>query len=81
MKKKNWILTGLAAILVASFFLFIGFSSNASAQKEKSTCCNQKTSTGPGGKNCSTRSSSPASWEIFPENLSRQFLYILPLGY
>jgi hypothetical protein len=81
MKKKNWILTGLVTFLLASSFLFIGFSSHASAQKNKSTCCCQKMSVSSGGKNCAARTKSSASGEMILENLSTQFLFISPLGY
>jgi hypothetical protein len=87
MKKKNLILTGLVAVLVASFFLIVGFSSYTSAQKDKSTCCNQKMPaqgvqrTGPGGKNCATKKNSSSAGEMIMENLSSQFLSISPFGY
>jgi hypothetical protein len=83
MKKKNWILSGMGAILVAASFLIIGFSSHASAQKDKSTCCCQKTSAGPGagGGKCDDKANSPKSGETILDNLSRQFLFISPSGY
>jgi len=81
MKKKNWILSGFVAVLVASCFLFIGFSSHAFAQKDKSTCCSQSLSAGSGGKNCAAKTNSSASGEMILENLSRQFLFITPLRY
>jgi hypothetical protein len=78
MKKKNWILTGVVAILVTSGFLFIGFSSHASSQKDKATCCSQKMAP---GKNCSAKPNNRTSGEMILENLSTQFLFISPLGY
>jgi len=73
MKNKNWVIPGLIAILVASSFLVIGFSSHASAQKEKSTCCSQKM------KSCDGRIKSAVPGDLIMENLSRQFLGISPL--
>jgi hypothetical protein len=81
MKIKNWVLPGLIAILVASGFLFIGFSSHASAKKEKSTCCSQKMSAKPGGKGCDETKNSPATGDMILENFSRQFLSISPLAH
>ena len=87
MKIKNWILPGLVAILVAAYFLIVGFSPRASAQKDKSTCCSQKMSahgvlqTGPGGKGCDVKINNSEPGEMMLENLSRQFLSISPLGY
>jgi hypothetical protein len=75
MKKKNWILTGLVVVIAASCFLIIGSASYALPQKDQSTCCSQKM------KNCAAKSDSPASGEMFMENLSRQFLSITSLGY
>jgi hypothetical protein len=87
MKKKNWILPGLVAILVAAYFLMVGFSPRATAATDKSTCCCQKMSvhgvprTGPGGENCAAGTKGSASGEMILENLSRQFLSISPFGY
>jgi hypothetical protein len=77
MKKKNWILSGMAAILVAASFLIIGFSSHASvsSQKDKPTCCCQKK-----GK-CDDKANSSGSGETILDNLSRQFLFISPSVY
>jgi hypothetical protein len=75
MKKKNWILPGLIAILIAACFLFVGFSSYNSAQKEKSTCSSQQI------KDCTPKTNKPASGEMILDNLSRQFLSITTLGY
>jgi len=75
MKKKTWILSGLVAVVAASCFLIIGFSSHASAEKDKSTCCCQKM------KNCASKTKNPVHGEIGMENLSRQFLSITSFGY
>ena len=75
MKKKNWILTGIAAAMVAYCFLIIGFSSHASAKNDKSTCCCQKL------KNGASKTKNPAHGEIGMENFSRQFLSITSFGY
>jgi len=75
MKKKNWILTAFVAVVVASCILFIGFSSHASAQKDKSTCCSQNVN------KCAAKTSSPGSGEMILDNLYRQFLAIKPFEY
>ncbi|HEY6062587.1 MAG TPA: hypothetical protein VIV35_03200 [Chitinophagaceae bacterium] len=75
MTKKNWILPGLVAILVAAYFLMVGFSPSATASKDKSTCCCQKM------KNCAVKTRGSASGEMILENLSRQFLSISPFEY
>jgi hypothetical protein len=75
MKKKNWILPGLVAILAAVYFLIVGFSPRVPAQKDNSTCCCQKM------KNCAAKTKGSASGEMILENLSRQFLSISPFGY
>lgn len=75
MKNKNWVIPSLIAILVASCFLIIGFSSHASAQKEKSTCCSQKM------KGCDGKTNSSATGDMIMENLSRQFLQISTLAH
>lgn len=74
MKNKNWVISGLIAVLIASSFLIIGFSSHASAQKEKSTCCSQKM------KDCDGKMNRSTSGDMIMENLSRQFLGISALG-
>lgn len=74
MKKKNWILPGLVAILVAAYFLMVGFSPRPPAQKDQPTCCTQKM------KNCAAKPNSQGSGEMILENLSRQFLSISPFG-
>jgi hypothetical protein len=78
MKNKNWILPGLIAVIVAAGFLAIGFSSHASAQKIKdnSTCCQQQKM-----KECSGNVNGTSPGGMIPENLSRQFLLITPLGH
>ncbi len=81
MKKKNWILPGLVAILAVAYFLMVGFSPRVPAQKDKSTCCNQKMSVEPGGKNCAPKTDSHGSGEMILDNLSRQFLSVSPFGY
>ena len=81
MKNKKWILPALIAILVASSFFIIGFSSHASAQKEKSTCRSQKMPAGSAGKGCDTRIKTATPGDMILENFSRQFLTISPSGY
>ncbi|HMK27854.1 MAG TPA: hypothetical protein VK483_17605 [Chitinophagaceae bacterium] len=81
MKNKNWIIPTLIAVLVASSFFIIGFSSHASAQKERSTCCSQKMSPGPAGKGCNGKIKTTTPGDMILENFSRQFLAISPLGY
>jgi len=75
MKKKNLLLAGLLAILLASCILIVGFSAHDSAKKEKSTCCNQKIS------NCTVKTNCESRVENFPENFSLQILSISPYGY
>jgi hypothetical protein len=75
MKKKNWILPGLVVILMAAYFLMVGFSPRAAAQIEKSTCCTKKM------KNCEGRNNSATPGDIILENFSRQFLIISSFGY
>ena len=80
MKNKNWVLPALIAILVASCFLIIGFSSHASAKKEKkenSTCCSQKMKI----KDCDVKTNGPSTGDMILENFSRQFLRIPSFGY
>jgi len=75
MKKKNWILPGVVAILVAAYFLIVGFSPRAAAQKEKSTCCSQKM------KDCEGKINGATPGDIMLDNISRQFLSISTLVY
>lgn len=75
MKKKNWILPGLVAILVVAYFLMVGFSPRAAAQKEKSTCCTQKM------KSCEGENNSDTPGDMMLDNISRQFLSISTLVY
>ncbi len=77
MKKKNWILSGLAAFLIVAGSLAIGFSSRASSvQKQKAdpaaTCC-QKTN------QCTDKTG--GSGEILLDNVSRQFMTIFAAGH
>ena len=78
MKNKKWILPALVTILVAFSFFIIGFSSHASVQKERSTCCSQKMPAG--GKGCDGRIKTATPGDIILENFSRQFLTISPLA-
>jgi hypothetical protein len=80
MKNKNWIIPALIAILLVSSFFIIGYSSHASVQKEKSTCCSQKMSTGSAGKGCDGGIKTTTPGDMILENFSRQFLTISPLG-
>jgi hypothetical protein len=75
MKKKNWILPGLVAILVAAYFLMVGFSPRVSVQNEKSTCRSQKM------KGCAGKINNSPSGEMFLDNISRQFLSVSSLVY
>ena len=75
MKNKNLLLTTLATILLASYFVIAGFSSAPSKETDKSTCCSQKM------KNCNIKTNSEARGEMMLENLSRQFLSIPLLSY
>jgi hypothetical protein len=75
MKKKNWILPGLVAILVAAYFLMVGFSPRAVVQNEKSTCCSQKM------KGCEGKINGATPGDIMLDNIFRQFLSISTLVY
>jgi hypothetical protein len=75
MKKKNWILPGLVAILVAAYFLIVGFSPRATVQNEKSTCCSQIK------KDCEGKINSATPGDMMLDNISRQFLFISTLVY
>ncbi len=81
MKKKNWILPGLVAILVAAYFLIVGFSPRISVQNEKSTCCSQKMSAESGGKGCEGKINGATPGDMMLDNISRQFLSISTLVY
>lgn len=84
MKKKNWMLPGFMIILVAAFILIAGFSSKNPVEKDKPRCCIQKMDAPgvlpneTGGENCDDNSINPKSSDFLLENLSRQFLTILP---
>ena len=72
MKNKNWFFPGIIAVFIAFGFLFIGFSSKEAVKKDKLVCCSQKINS------CDSKSVKPASGDILMENLSRQFLTLMP---
>jgi hypothetical protein len=74
MKKNIWVFPGVIIILLAACFLFVGFSSHASAKKEKSACCKTM-------KNCATKTNNSLSGDMILENFYRQFLFVNSLVY
>jgi len=76
MKRKNWILPGILALLILASTLVVGFSSRASSgiEKNNATCCSEKKM-----KECSGKPTEPGEMSL--DNLSTQFLSIPVLGY
>lgn len=67
MQKKNWILLGLIAFLITATLL--AWPAQAPPQTEESTCCQKNDA------ECVEQIN--GTGEMLPENLSRQFIFML----
>lgn len=75
MKKKNWILPSLIAFAVMAASIAPGLSSKTSSagpKEDNSTCCQKM-------KEC--KGKKEGSDGILLDNLSHQFMNIMPVGY
>jgi hypothetical protein len=71
MQKKNWITIGIITLLLASSLVALyGHTPGQKQSDADSTCCIKE-------KKCVEKPR--PSGEVLPENLSRQFIFILPL--
>ncbi len=75
MKKKNWILPVLVALVIVAASLSPVFSSNTPAvetKEDNSTCCQKM-------KECKGKKEGSGGVQL--DNLSHQFMNILTVGY
>ncbi|MBK7561743.1 MAG: hypothetical protein IPP43_08110 [Chitinophagaceae bacterium] len=72
MRKKNWTLFGITAVLLA--ISLIAFRPSPGNTTEKPTCCKKM-------NECSQKEKKAAADDILLESLSRQFIAISPLVY
>ncbi|MEP6700334.1 MAG: hypothetical protein ABJA85_03435 [Bacteroidota bacterium] len=72
MKKKNWALFAITAVLLA--IGLIAFMPSSPATEEKPACCQKLMN------KCGEKEKTPPD-DILMESLSRQFISIIPAGY
>jgi hypothetical protein len=73
MRKKIWIISGITMVILATGLFAVLNSASGKSKIERSTCCKKS-------KPCKTEKTGRPG-ELIMDNLSRQFISLLPASY